>query len=97
VAGQHDEWPPSQEPIDDLLVPDQRDPFAPGRQVQLARDVEDLHQHHAEVLIHPANDLVTLGLGVSVAERQFEVLQADVAVPPVHSVEDGGQEPGEGI
>ena len=97
VSGQHDQRPALQEPIDHLLVPDERDPVAPGGRVELAGDVEDLHQHPAEMEIDPPDDPVAFAFGVPVAERLPEVLESDLTVPLVDLVQDPGQGPREGV
>ena len=69
--------PPLEQACDDRLVPRELDPVPPGLGVQLAGNVEHLHQHHREVEVDLADDRVALGLGIAVAERVAEVLDTD--------------------
>ena len=54
--------------------------------------MEDLHEHPAEMKIHPADDLVALGFGIPVTEGQGQVLEAHLAMPRIDPIQDPGHE-----
>ncbi len=97
MSGQHDQWTALQEPVENFLMTDQGDPVAPGGRVKFARDVEDLHQHHAEMQVDPPDDPVAIAFGVLVAERLSEILDPDLPMSLVNPVQDRGQSSGEGV
>ena len=76
---------------------DQPGVLPPVCHMDLPRDVQELHDHHAEVKVNRAHDAVALRIVVAIPVCQPQVLDSHHAVPGVHLVRHPGQEPRQGI
>ena len=86
MAGQQDHRSARHEPVQDRLVASQRHMLAPVCEMDFPRSVQDLHQHHAEVQVNSADNAISPGIVILVADRQAEILDANHAVTPVDRV-----------
>ena len=66
---------------------DEHDPVAIVFQVNLARSVEDLHEHRTKMAIHPADNLIALGARVLIAECCGEIVDAYLAMPLINPID----------
>ena len=90
MARHQQQRPARQQRVHELTAALQIEIAPPVRRVQLARNVDNFHQQHAEMAIHGAHPLVALS-GVEIGEGVAQVLVGDVAMAFVEVIEQPGE------
>jgi hypothetical protein len=78
--------PVGKQAIHNLAPVFQGDVTAPSLRVELTRNMNDLHEKSAKMLVDTADKFFSLRFSHLVSECRLKIIQSDFAMPPIETV-----------